>query len=125
MKKFVRITSNKTIRVTGGLYSENLTNKDSRLENRLNVKPAWTNLIVLIKAGTGLYPSEIKDWPTVKALEKDEVLTIGNETDEGGDEKEKEVLVKEIKRAKEKCSVKVSDVNLSSLAEDNGEEQDD
>lgn len=86
MKKFVQI-SNSTpthIRVLPGIYSIDATNKYSPTKDRLNVKPAWTNMAVEIVPGVGWYPAEIAKWDDVKALAKKNVFTIGLETDGEG-----------------------------------------
>lgn len=81
MKNFIRIQSERNIVVTGGLQSINMTNKDAHVADRLNVKSAWAGLQVLVKKGTGYYPSEIKNWPTVQRLVKKNILTLGEEVD--------------------------------------------
>lgn len=86
MKRFVRIQSNKTIVVTPGLQSVNVTNKDAHVENRLKVNSMWQNASVKIMAGVGYYPACVKNWNAVKKLEELEVLSIGVETDTIEDE---------------------------------------
>lgn len=76
-KPYVRIQSNITIRVTGGLQNLDVTNPDAHVADRLKISPTWPKSIVLIEAGAHTYPSEIIEWPTVQALAKDKVLTIG------------------------------------------------
>lgn len=80
-KKYVRIQSNQTIQVTCGLQHEDVTNPDAHVPDRLKVSPSWPTCSVVISAGAHLYPSEIATWPTVKALAKDKILTIGEYTD--------------------------------------------
>lgn len=86
MKKFVQITNsgNVAIRVTMGLGNINATNVYSPAKDRLSVKPAWTKTSVLIVPGMGLYPSEIKEWSTVKAYIKSHVFALSGETDGEG-----------------------------------------
>lgn len=110
MKPYVRIQSSKTINVTCSLDYQDVTNKDAHVPDRLKINPLWPKATVLIKTGAGIYPSEIVEWPTVKALQKDKVLTIGefvdglNEEDNAQSvEKAKETLkrgLEEIKRQK-------------------------
>ena len=76
-KNFVRIQSNITIRVTAGLQNKDVTNADAHVPDRLKVLPDWQKMIVTIHQGAGIYPAIIASWNTVKALEKDGVLTIG------------------------------------------------
>lgn len=74
---YVRIQSSTTIMVTAGLQADNVTNKDAHVPDRLKVNPLWPRMTVLIHAGAHWYPSEIAEWPSVKALSNDKVLTIG------------------------------------------------
>lgn len=85
-KAYVRIQSQKTIQVTCGLQNTDVTNPDAHIPDRLKISPNWPRCSVLIQAGAHLYPSEVAEWPTVKALEKDKVLTIGEFTDEVDDD---------------------------------------
>lgn len=80
-KKYVRIHSKRTIQVTSGLQHNDVTNPDAHVPDRLKVSPSWPKCLVIISQGSHLYPSEIVDWPTVKALAKDKILTIGEFTD--------------------------------------------
>lgn len=106
---FVRIQSNKDINVTCGLQNQDVTNKDAHVPDRLKVNPLWPKATVLIRAGAGIYPSEITEWPTVKALSADKVITIGEylasaETDEQKDVKNKlNSGITEIKQAQEEA----------------------
>lgn len=92
-KPYVRIQSNITICVTCGLDNQDVTNKDAHIPDRLKVNPLWPKATVLIRAGVGIYPSEITEWATVKALAKDKVLTIGEFLDNA--ENNEQVLAKE------------------------------
>ena len=80
-KDYVRIQSNINIQVTGGLQNDDVTRTDSDIPDRLKVSPQWPNLVVMIHQGAGVYPSEIVDWPTVKSLARDKVITIGQYLD--------------------------------------------
>ena len=104
MKKYVRIHSNTNIRVTPGLQYEDVTKRDSDLQDRLKVNPLWPTAIVYIYKGSYLYPSEIAEWETVKALAKDKILTIGEftDTEEGDVEAKKENLELNLKKIKSK-----------------------
>ena len=77
MAKMVQIHSNVTIKVTTGLQNQDVTNPDAHIPDRLKVNPEWPKYQVLIRAGQGLYPAEIAEWPSVKALAADKILTIG------------------------------------------------
>lgn len=88
MAKLVQIQSSTTIRVTTGLQNKDVTNPDAHVPDRLKVNPLWPKHMVLIKAGVGLYPVEIKDWPSVKKLAEDKIITIGQEVEQDADEKQ-------------------------------------
>ena len=86
IKKFVKIQSSATVRVTSGLQYQDFTKQNSDVPNRMKVAPEWQNAMCLIKMGQHVYPSEIIEWPTVKLLQKDGVLTIGEFVDDAEDE---------------------------------------
>lgn len=90
----IRIQSSITINVTPGLQYTDLTNKDAHIPDRLKIAPKWTNRSVLITQGVGEYPNEIVEWPTVKALVKDKILTIAGYTEE---EKKETPVVEDVK----------------------------
>lgn len=81
MKKYVKIQSEKTINVTPGLQNRDVTNPDAHVADRLKIQPTWPKCVVTIHKGVAWYSSEIVDWPTVKALAKDKILTIGIDSD--------------------------------------------
>lgn len=85
MEKQVRIQSTITITVTPGLHHKDVTNKDAHIPDRLKVSPLWPKATVMIRQGAHYYPAEIVEWPTVKALEKDGILTIGQIEDAEGE----------------------------------------
>lgn len=105
-KKFVRITATKSFLVTKGLDCLDVTNKDAHVPDRLNVKPTWVNATYIIKRGVDYYPSEIAEWTTVKRLNEQGFITIGefvdtianDETTERNLLKEKEKLELELKK---------------------------
>ena len=78
MAKFVQIQSGVTIRVTTGLQNKDVTNPDAHVPDRLKVNPEWPKHQVLIQVGAHRYPAEIAEWPSVKALAADKILTIGS-----------------------------------------------
>lgn len=78
MAKFVQIQSSVTIRVTTGLQNKDVTNPDAHIADRLKVNPEWPKHQVLIQMGAHRYPAEIVEWPSVKALAADKILTIGS-----------------------------------------------
>ena len=83
---YILIQSKKTIKVTNGVTYVDTTNPNSRSENPISIRPSWQFATVLIKAGQHAYPKEIAEWPTIKALQKDKILTIGQEVDENDEE---------------------------------------
>ena len=106
-KPFVRIHSDRNITVTPGLQNKDNTRLDSDIPNRLKVNPLWSNCLVDIKKGAGIYPSEILEWNTVKALMKDKVLTQGEFLDKAEDEEEvklKEDVSQKMKEIKSKAT---------------------
>ena len=107
MKKFVKITSTINIEVYPDLQAIDTTNPNAPMADRLNAKPNWVYPI-LIESGTHFYPSEIKEWKSVKALDKKKVITIANEVDEpDDDEKERcEKLRQKIKKFASRPQVK-------------------
>lgn len=106
--KYVRIQSSVTIQVTAGLQHEDVTNKDAHVPDRLKVSPEWPKTTVLIVAGTHMYPSEIVEWNTVKALENANIITIGAYSDEADDDvaKTKEELELALKELEAKEAAK-------------------
>lgn len=81
MAKMVKIHSTMTINVTAGLQNKDVTNPDAHVADRLKVSAEWPRHTVLIREGQHLYPAEIKNWNTVKALANDKILTIGEEVE--------------------------------------------
>lgn len=107
MSKFVRIQSNETIHVTCGLQNKDVTNADAHVPDRLKVSATWPKATVLIEKGAHMYPSEIAEWATVKALAKDKVLTIGEFTDvcdEDGVEQKKTELKATLEEIKQEST---------------------
>lgn len=135
MKAYVRIQSKVNIGVTCGLQYKNVTNPDAHIPDRLKINPSWSKLTIDILEGSHYYPSEIVEWNTVKRLQQDKILTIGEFTDEPEFDLERakqlkeelnrkaksaniDLEPKETKKRKVKTD-KVEDINLDSLA--NGE----
>lgn len=112
-KAYVRINSTMNINVTSGLQANDLTKKDSDIENRLKVQPMWSSCFM--KKGTHTYPSNIMEWTTVKTLIKDEILTFVSYTDSASDG-EDEVVLKRQKAILDNEEKKVKELNLSSIA---------
>ena len=122
-KDYVRIHSNMSIGVAPGLHYEDVTKKGSDIPNRLKVNPAWPKMAVNSEAGSHIYPAEIAEWPSVLALQKDKILTIGDFCDETGEADKAAVEIKrnvneEIKRFKDKVATKKDDVSLNDIASD-------
>lgn len=88
MKKYVRIQSTMNITVDAGLTCINMTSADARISERLRVQPTWVGTRIDIREGAHYYPCIIKTWDSVKALAKEQILTVGEECDECGAEQE-------------------------------------
>lgn len=118
-KPYVRIQSSKTIKVTAGLQLQDVTNKDAHVPDRLKVNPLWPKTTVLIREGAGIYPSEVTEWPTVKALQKDGILTVGEYLDTASEEEQtvKTNLQNNIKEITARTEQAKQDVKAQSLAD--------
>lgn len=120
--KFVQIHSTITITVTPGLQYANNTRKDSDIPDRLKVSPQWVESAVKILEGQHEYPEIVATYPTVKALEKDGILTIGAIIDkENNTSKQLEEKIKKMNNNSTKEStnnVKIKGVNLEKLAKE-------
>ena len=81
LKKFVQITSTMNIEVYASLQALETVTGNNMTGNRLNAKSGWAKIRVLVTAGTSWYPSEILNWPAVKALAGKEIFTIGIQSD--------------------------------------------
>ena len=120
---YVRIQSNVTIKVFPSLINQDVTNADAHVPDRLKVNPLWPKLGVDIHQGMGWYPSEIVDWNSVKALQNDKILTIGEFSDTCDDAdaiKVKAQLTKETNTIAAKLGAK----SLNDLVADDKEETD-
>ena len=113
-KGFVEIQSTTTINVTKGLQFSNYTDPKAPIANKMNVKPRWVKTSVLIKAGKGVYPKEITEWASVKALENTGVLTIGRDV-EGTPEAIQEQV--KLEKAEKENSTKATTKKLSEIGE--------
>lgn len=114
MAKMIRIQSTTTITVTSGLQLKDVTNPDAHIPDRLKVSALWPRATVDIKAGIGYYPVEIAEWPSVKALEKDGIFTLGEivESEATADIEKVETLNRKMK------SIKKEATSLKKLVED-------
>lgn len=104
MKKYVKIQSSKNIQVTGGLSFLDLTDPKQAIPNKLKIQPLWSKEKIKLKMGSAWYPSYITEWSSVKALNKDGVITIGEFADTLPDnvsEEEKNEVVAHEQRLKE------------------------
>ena len=79
--KQVKIQSTITIHVNKNLEYKDFTESNSDTKNKLKIIPDWVSQTVRIDKGVGLYPAEIAEWDSVKALEKANVLTVGEVTE--------------------------------------------
>lgn len=116
-KPYVRIQSTKTINVTCGLQNMDVTNKDAHIPDRLKVSALWPKCAVKIEVGAHYYPSEIVEWPTVKALERDKIITIGELVDTIADETESA----NVETTKDKLASELAKMNTKIKANNNVE----
>lgn len=118
-KEYVIIQSNISIRVTPGLQNQDVTNPDAHVADRLKVSPLWPEATVLIRAGQHTYPAYIREWPSVQALAKDKVLTIGETVAEPDDASVKEIKAEldlNIAGIRAKTKKVVSNISLDKLS---------
>lgn len=114
MSKYVRIQSSINITVTSGLQGIDLTRQDSDIPNRLNLAPSWPKTRVDIEAGSHWYPAEIAEWSTVKALQNDNIITVGEFSDEANDCKiDAEQFVNNLEEVKEDMNFEVQKESVS------------
>lgn len=114
-KNFVKIQSQVNITVTPGLQNMDVTNPDAHVPDRLKVQPTWPKAAVDIHEGIDVYPAYIAEWATVKALEKDKIITIGEysetATEEATDLKKKlDSVMEEIQPKKKVKDIKLNDI---------------
>lgn len=108
-KAYVRIQSQININVTSGLEYRDVTNPDAHVGDRLKINSLWSKRIIPIKEGSHFYPSEITEWNTVKSLQKDKVITIGEYTDEPDFEKEEAKALKDkLNKGNQKIEVELN-----------------
>lgn len=121
---FVLINSTVTINVTMGLQAQDATNPDAHVPDRLKVNPLWPKATVLIKQGAHYYPAMIAEWPAVKLLAKDKIITIGqfSNTCEGEDQDAVAEKQKELDRAIEEIELRESGKKPTGSLEDLAEE---
>lgn len=103
-KPYVRIQSQTTINVTCGLQFKDVSNPDAHIPDRLKVSSEWPSCTFKIKEGAHIYPSEIVEWKTVKSLERDGIITIGEYLD-SADEK--------VVQAKEKLNLELNEKGIN------------
>lgn len=121
--KYVKIQSNKTIRVTAGLQFIDNTNVNANTNDKLKVSAEWPKLSILITKGEPQwYPEYITKWNTVQALVKRGVMTISNEVRDDSEVKEeiKEVANKvenNMKEYNKKVGKVKKEVSLEKLGE--------
>lgn len=129
MKKYVKIQSSKNIQVTGGLSFLDMTDPKQAVPNKMKVQPLWSKEKIKLKVGSAWYPSYITEWATVKSLNKDGVITIGEFVDTLPDnipaEEKDEVFQHEQKLKEAKMEIerqKASTKKLKDIVLDNTKE---
>lgn len=80
MKRFVKINSTINVEVYPDLDAIDTTNEAAPMADRLSAKPNWV-FPILIREGIHYYPSAIKEWKSVKSLEKHSKLSVSEEVD--------------------------------------------
>ena len=116
--RMIKIQSSKTIRVTKGLDYQDFTKKDSDLKDRMKIAPVWQNTTILLEAGVSkFYPSYVKEWPTIKALEKEGVITLGEIKEDKEDEEEFKKLNEELKKLEKTTKTTKKVIKSTSLEE--------
>lgn len=81
MKEFVQIHSEISIEVYPDLSAIDTTNKAAHIADQFAAKPNWVHPI-LISKGLHYYPSEIKNWKSVKALARKKLISVSEEVNE-------------------------------------------
>lgn len=104
--KFVRVQSTMSITVTGDMDYIPLPDRDEFgggvIKNgSWKVQQRWSDLKVDIKKGAGYYPAEIVNWKTVKALEDNNILTVGEFVDTCPNQEDVEKVCEKIRVYKE------------------------
>lgn len=129
MKKYVKIQSQRNIQVTGGLSFLDMTDPKQAVANKLKVQPLWSKEKLKIRVGSAWYPSYITEWPTVKSLNKQGIITIGEFADTLPDdipnEEKNEVVANEQKLEEAKMEIerqKASTKKLKEIVLDNVKE---
>lgn len=119
--KYVKIQSNKTIRVTAGLQFVDNTNPNANTADKLKISSEWPKLSYLITKGEPKwYPEFITKWDTVKALVKRGVMTISNETKEDAESGVVEKATKlenNIKEYNKKVNKAKKEISLAEVGE--------
>lgn len=120
--KYVKISSTIEITVTSGLQYEDHTNKDAHIPDRLKVAARWPKCNFALHVGVNYCPIEIKNWRTVQALAKQNIITIGEEVDEipaqySDDEVRAEKVTRSINEMKSQQG-RIKGLNLADIAED-------
>lgn len=120
--KYVKISSTIEITVTCGLQYEDHTNKDAHVPDRLKVAPRWPKCNYALHVGVNYCPVELKEWRTVQALARENIITVGEEVDEiPAQYSENEVQAnKVVKNIAEMNSQRgrIKGLNLADIAED-------
>lgn len=117
--KYVKIQSNKTIRVTAGLQFVDNTNPNANTADKLKISAEWPKLsFLIVKGSPQWYPEYITKWNTVQTLVKRGVMTISNEVrDDCEDEKVKEMANKVENNVKQYNKKVKKEVSLDKLGE--------
>lgn len=118
--KYVKISSTVEITVTCGLQYEDHTNKDAHVPDRLKIAARWPKCNYALHVGVNYCPVEIKNWRTVQALAKQNIITIGEEVDEIPVDRQEDSMkaAKAIRSIEEMNNSKIKGLNLADLVEE-------
>lgn len=126
MKRFVKISCNKTITVTPGLNNIDVTNVDAHVPDRLKVSATWPKCCLKVKKGVDWYPAVITEWNTVKSLINENVMTVIEFRDDIDDENVKKMTDElELNMKEIGLELKERKINRKKLNEVSGEEDGD
>ena len=126
MSDLIRIQSTMNITVTAGLQHQDVSSPDAHVADRLKVIPEWFKGMCKIHEGVGNYPAFIAEWPTVKSLVKNGILTISGDAMKVTEEEKEEAAKVEagVNEMSGRRNRRKSDVEAEEVDEDMAVEAD-
>lgn len=112
MKRFIKITATRPFRVMVDSKDQAIDASDVNainIQNRLKAINTWVDTLVIIKQGTGWYPSAIAKWQSVKVLVDNGLISIGEEADTC-DDKDAIDLVEKFETAEKNYSMQKKNI---------------